>query len=40
VLDYTSTARAIVVCLIGFVVYMILNLMVLAPLFAARVLMG
>ena len=40
VLDYTSTGRAIVVCLIGFIVYLILNMLVLLPLFTARALMG
>jgi hypothetical protein len=40
VLDYTSTARAMVVCLIGFIVYFILNMMVFVPLLTARVLMG
>jgi hypothetical protein len=39
VLDYTSTGRAIIVCLIGFVIYMILNLMILVPLFTARALL-
>jgi hypothetical protein len=40
VLDYTSTGRAIIVCLIGWVVYLILNFLVVAPLLAARVLLG
>ncbi len=40
VLDYTSTGRAIIVCLIGFIIYFILNMMVLVPLLTARVLMG
>ena len=40
VLDYTSTGRAIIVCLIGWVVYMILNFLVLAPLLTARLLLG
>jgi hypothetical protein len=40
VLDYTSTGRAIVVCLIGFIVYLVLNMLVLVPLFTARALMG
>ncbi|HZB25715.1 MAG TPA: YIP1 family protein [Vicinamibacterales bacterium] len=40
VLDYTSTARAFVVCLIGFVVYLILYLMVLLPLLTARAILG
>jgi hypothetical protein len=40
VLDYTSTGRAIIVCLIGFIVYLILNMMVLVPLLTTRALMG
>ena len=40
VLDYTSTARAFVVCLIGFVIYLILYLMVLLPLLTARAILG
>jgi hypothetical protein len=40
VLDYSSTARAIVVCLIGMVIYWILNLMVFVPLLTARMLLG
>ena len=40
VLDYTSTGRAIIVCLIGWVCYMILNFLVLAPLLTARLLFG
>ena len=40
VLDYTSTARAIVVCLIGMVIYWILNLMIFVPLLTARLLLG
>jgi hypothetical protein len=32
VLDYTSTARAILVCVIGFVVYLIVTWVILAPL--------
>ena len=36
VLDFTSTARAFVVCLIGFVIYLILYLMVLLPLLGVR----
>jgi hypothetical protein len=33
VLDYTSTGRAIVVCVIGFIIYWILVFMILTPLF-------
>lgn len=40
VLDYRSTGRAIIVCLIGFAVYMILYFMVLIPILTARVLFG
>ena len=40
VLDYTSTARAIVVCLIGMVIYWLLYLMVFLPLLTARLLLG
>ena len=40
VLDYTSTARAVIVCLIGFCVYMALYLMVLLPMLTARAIFG
>jgi hypothetical protein len=40
VLDYTSTGRAIVVCLIGWVVYMIITFMILTPLFIGRAMMS
>lgn len=40
VLDYTSTARAVIVCLIGFCVYMLLYLMVLLPMLTARAILG
>lgn len=40
VLDYTSTAHAVVVCLLGFVVYLILNFLVLVPLLTARAILG
>ncbi|HSC30047.1 MAG TPA: YIP1 family protein [Vicinamibacterales bacterium] len=36
VLDYTSTGRAIVVCLIGMVVYWIINFAILMPLLVGR----
>jgi hypothetical protein len=36
VLDYTSTGRAIVVCLVGFVIYWILKLVILVPLLLTR----
>ena len=36
VLDYTSTGRAIVVCLIGFIAYIILNVLVILPLLTMR----
>ena len=40
VLDYTSTGRAIVVCLIGFVVYLILYLLVFLPLWTVGAILG
>jgi hypothetical protein len=40
VLDYTSTGRAIIVCLIGWVVYLILTFMIVIPLLTARLLFG
>lgn len=40
VLDYTSTGRAVVVCLIGFVAYLILNFLILVPLLTARAILG
>ena len=40
VLDYTSTARAVIVCLVGFCVYMLLYLMVLLPMLTARAILG
>lgn len=32
VLDYTNTGRAIIVCLIGFVIYWIVSILILAPI--------
>jgi hypothetical protein len=40
VLDYTSTARAVIVCLIGFCVYLFIYLLVLVPLWTARAVLG
>lgn len=40
VLDYTSTGRAIIVCLIGFVIYWILVFMILTPLFLGAAIFG
>lgn len=40
VLDYTSTGRAIVVCLIGFIVYLILYVLVLLPLLTVGAIFG
>ena len=40
VLDYTSTARAVVVCLIGLAVYCILYVMILLPYLTARLVLG
>lgn len=34
VLDYTSTAKALVVCLIGFVAYLVISFLLLAPFMA------
>lgn len=39
VLDYTSTARAFVVCLIGFVIYWILVVVIMTPLFIGAALL-
>lgn len=36
VLDYSTTGRAIVVCLIGFLVYLIISFFLLTPLLMAR----
>ena len=40
VLDYTSTARAVIVCLIGFFVYFFINMLVFVPLLTARAVLG
>lgn len=40
VLDYTSTGRAIVVVLIGFVVYLIVSMLIITPLFIGAAMMG
>ena len=40
VLDYSSTARAIVVCLIGFVAYLLINMLVILPLMTMRAILG
>jgi Yip1-like protein len=40
VLDYTSTARAVIVCLIGFCIYIFLYLMFLLPMLTARLFLG
>jgi hypothetical protein len=40
VLDYSTTGKAIIVVVIGFFVSIIINLLLLAPLFGARMLMG
>ena len=39
-LDYTSTGRAIIVCLIGFCIYWAIVFMVLTPLLIGRAMMG
>lgn len=38
VLDYTNTTRAIIVCLIGFVVYWLITIVLLTPLMIGRAL--
>jgi len=40
VLDYSSTGRAIIVCLIAFVIYWIILFFILTPIFLARAAMG
>lgn len=40
VLDYTSTGRAIIVCLIGFCIYWAIVFMVLTPLLIGRAMLG
>lgn len=40
VLDYTSTGRAIIVCVIGLIAYLIINFLVVVPLLAARAILG
>jgi hypothetical protein len=40
VLDYSNTGRAIIVCLIAFVIYWIIVLFVLTPIFLARAVLG
>lgn len=40
VLDYTSTGRAIIVCLIGFVIYWIVSFVILTPLFLGAAMFG
>jgi hypothetical protein len=40
VLDYTSTGRAVIVCLIGFVAYLILNFAIIVPLMTMRAIVG
>jgi hypothetical protein len=40
VLDYSSTGRAIVVCLIGFIINMIITFLIMAPLFVGRMIAG
>jgi hypothetical protein len=40
VLDYTSTARAIIVCLIGFCAYILLYLIIVLPLMGIRAVFG
>jgi hypothetical protein len=40
VLDYSTTGKAIVVVLIGFVINLVITLLVMVPLFGARLLFG
>ena len=40
VLDYSTTGKAIIVVLIGFVVNFILTVLILAPILGMRMLMG
>jgi hypothetical protein len=40
VLDYSNTGRAIVVCLIAFVIYWCVLIFILTPIFLARAMMG
>ena len=40
VLDYSTTGKAIVVVLIGFVIYLCVTFLILAPLLGIRLLMG
>lgn len=40
VLDYSNTGRAIIVCLIAFVIYWIIVFFVLTPIFLARAVLG
>ena len=40
VLDYSTTGKAIIVVLIGFVINFILTLLILAPILGMRMLMG
>jgi hypothetical protein len=40
VLDYSSTGRAIVVCLIGFIIYLIVTAIIMAPLVLGRMVAG
>jgi hypothetical protein len=40
VLDYSSTGRAIVVCLIGFIIYLVVTAIIMAPLVLGRMVAG
>jgi hypothetical protein len=40
VLDYSSTGRAIIVCLIGWVIYMVITFLILTPIFMGSMLMN
>jgi hypothetical protein len=40
VLDYSSTGRAIVVCLIGFIIYLIITFLIMAPFMLGRMIVS
>jgi hypothetical protein len=40
VLDYTSTGRAVLVCVIGFVAFLILNFLLIVPMLTAGAILG
>ncbi len=40
VLDYSSTGRAVIVCLIGMVIAFVINLLILGPIFVGSAMLG